>query len=131
MWNLKHQRFLDFLRKLKRSISYFKLGWSSEDWDYGYLLTDFNFKLNRLKKEMLEYNLNNSPNGKLSKHFKVRLERIHIIEKLIKRLENEYYLVGLDGNSSEEEKRTYLEKDKKASKLLFNLINTEFRYWWT
>lgn len=41
-----------FFRKLARSWDYAKQGYSSEDWDYAYMLKDMVFKLKRMNNEL-------------------------------------------------------------------------------
>lgn len=113
----------------KRAWKYFKHGWKSEDIDYGYFLYDLEFKMKRLAKEMLEYN--GITNNELTHHIKTRISRMATIQELIKRLKEEYYLKDMNSGTSEEDSRKMLAKDKKASEILFKLIDHEFRYWWT
>ena len=39
-----------FIKNIKRGISYFKQGYKSNDWDWGYLMEDLIFKLKRMER---------------------------------------------------------------------------------
>lgn len=72
-----------FLAKLKRAFEFAIVGWSNEDYDYGYLLKLMEFKLRRLEKAIL--NGHAEPDKKTN-------QSIRICIKLLNKLASNDYM---------------------------------------
>ncbi len=77
-------RVWQFLRKIKRSWEYAKLGWSNYDFDYVYLFELLRFKLDRMEKFLT------GPNA-IADHSTTTLRSLKLAVRLAKKIETDSY----------------------------------------
>ena len=115
------------VRKLRRIIKWIPILWYDEDWDYFYIYTILQKKLQLTRKYMLQQDKHAD-----SKHV---ASRIQIAIDLIEKIKTEAYLDEFfemhdSGKYSREQLDRVLNKHDKAKSLLFKFLNHNLHHWW-
>jgi hypothetical protein len=115
------------VRKLKRIIKWIPILWHDEDWDYFFLYTILQKKLETMRDYTLQQDRNTD-----SKYVASRMQTaINLIEKI----KTEAYIDGFldmheSGGFNKEQLDKAIKKHDRAKALLFNFLNHNISHWW-
>jgi len=106
-----------FIKNIKRGISYFKQGYKSNDWDWGYLMEDLIFKLKRMERTIR--------NNQLIVEADAVGDEIKEVYELLDKVKEEDYEFD-DYENTQAYDRALQDDLCKA----FRLIEKNIRRWW-
>lgn len=126
MWRIRY-----FFRGIKNIIRWSKLLFHDRDWDHEFLMRIIKKKLEFMIEHFEE--CRDDRNAVFYVDGQRDIDRMKTIVKLIDIYNEERYAMEpFDGehDPSKEELEKAMEKQEKADKLLFKMLETYTRYWW-
>jgi hypothetical protein len=123
-WEFKYQyKYIKY--GVKNLYKWFWIIWKDRDWDHYYIFQLLKFKLEKQAKHLTHVGFHNGAQRDA--------ELMMTCVKLINKIQNEDYYAEMH---SKNEKITYkmideyLNKHKKAKRLLFKIMNDRIEEWW-
>jgi hypothetical protein len=115
------------VRKLKRIIKWIPILWYDEDWDYFFVYTILQKKLETMRDYMLRTDI--YTDGKRA------ASRMQTAINLIEKVKTEAYIDGFldmheSGGYNKEQLDKAIKKHDRARTLLFNFLNHNISHWW-
>lgn len=115
------------VRKLKKVIKWIPILWYDEDWDYFFLYTIMQKKLEDMRNHMLKgsYKVRDSHHA----------SRMQTAINLIEKVKTEAYIDGFldmqeSGGYNKEQLDKAINKHDRATELLFKFLNHNISHWW-
>jgi hypothetical protein len=119
MWRLRQ-----FKRRLINLFRWLPIIWKDEQWDYYHIFEILKYKLLFTAEHTRKYGYHTSSN--------YDADRIMLCVRLIEKVQNEDYLMELinDDNLTKEKLDAAFNKQAKARKLLFKILEQNIEQWW-
>jgi hypothetical protein len=120
MWRVKR-----IIRRIKNLIRWFPIIWRDESWDYYHIFELLKHKLIFTAEHTRKYGYHVSSNYDAG--------RMMLCVRLIERIQNESYTMELidDDNLTKEKLDAAFNKQAKARKLLFKILEQNIEQWWS
>jgi hypothetical protein len=109
-------------------LAYLKQGWNTYDWDYGYLLKDIQFKINRIKRCIARNKILQDKDIQ-----KIEQEIQEVSDLITKIQEQNYYTNWGLQKTNEERHDFYLKcqrKERNDWRQLWRLLDKYTQNWW-
>ena len=119
MWRLRR-----FVRRFKNLFRWLPIIWEDEQWDYYHILEILKHKLIFTAEHTRKYGYHVNSNHDAN--------RMMLCVRLIEKVQNEEYMEVLinDDNLTREKVDIALNKQTKARKLLFKILEQNIEQWW-
>ena len=119
MWRLKR-----IIRRTKNLLRWLPIIWKDEQWDYYHIYEILKHKLIFTAEHTREYGYHVNSN--------YDADRMMLCVRLIEKVQNEEYMEVLidDDNLTAEKIEVAINKQRKARKLLFKILEQNIERWW-
>jgi hypothetical protein len=119
MWRIRR-----FIRRAKNILRWLPIIWKDEQWDYYYIFEILKHKLIFTAEHTRKYGYHT-----LAEY---DADKMMLCVRLIEKIQNEEYMEVLinDNNITKEKMDAVHNKQKKASQLLFKLLDKHIEGWW-
>ena len=119
MWRIKR-----IIRRTKNLFRWLPIIWEDEQWDYYHIFEILKHKLIFTAEHTRKYGYHINSN--------YDADRMMLCVRLIEKVQNEEYMEVLinDDNLTAEKINTAYNKQNKARKLLFNILEQNIEQWW-
>ena len=119
MWRIKR-----FIRRTKNLLRWLPIIWKDEHWDY--------YHIYELLKHKLIFTADHTRRYGYHVYSNNDADRMMLCVKLIEKVQNEAYMEVLinDDNLTIEKIQAAIDKQQKARKLLFKILEQNIERWW-
>ncbi len=119
MWRIKR-----FIRRTKNLFRWLPIIWKDEQWDYYHIFEILKHKLIFTAEHTRKYGYHTSSDYDAGK--------MMLCVRLIEKIQNEAYMEELinDDELTQEKLNAAMNKQKKACRLLFKLLDKHIEGWW-
>ena len=119
LWRIKR-----IIRRIRNTFRWLPIIWKDEQWDYYHIFEILKHKLIFTAEHTRKYGYHVNS--------KYDANRMMLCVRLIEKVQNEEYIEALinDDNLTAEKINTAYNKQNKARKLLFNILEQNIEQWW-